>query len=149
MIELVRTSSDHRDFITLVGLLDKELAIRDGDDHAFYAQFNKLHNIKHCVVGYYDGNPCACGALRAMDDQQIEIKRMFVHTSYRNMGLATQILQSLELWAGELGYQKCVLETGINQPEAIALYYKNGYFRIPNYGQYMEVSNSLCFAKIL
>jgi len=47
----------------------------------------------------------------------------------------------------ELGYEKCILETGKKQPEAIALYKKNGYKLIPNYGQYAEVENSVCFEK--
>ena len=59
------------------------------------------------------------------------------------------VLSDLESWAKELGFVKCVLETGINQPEAIALYKKCGYSIIENYGQYKGVENSLCFEKIL
>jgi hypothetical protein len=55
----------------------------------------------------------------------------------------------LENWAGELSYAKCILETGKRQPEAIGLYKKNGYKLIPNYGQYAEAENSLCFEKEL
>ncbi len=58
-------------------------------------------------------------------------------------------MSELEVWATELSYEKCVLETGKRQQEAIALYTKNGYKRIPNYGQYTGVENSLCFEKIL
>jgi putative acetyltransferase len=59
------------------------------------------------------------------------------------------VLSELESWAAELGYPKCVLETGKRQPEAIALYEKQGYQRIPNYGQYIGVENSVCFEKVL
>ncbi len=52
-------------------------------------------------------------------------------------------------WASELGYTSCVLETGKRQPEAIALYTKNGYKIIPNYEQYEGVENSVCFRKII
>jgi putative acetyltransferase len=55
----------------------------------------------------------------------------------------------LEAWAAELSYEKCVLETGKKQVEAIGLYQKNGYQKIPNYGQYIGVENSLCFEKKL
>jgi len=55
----------------------------------------------------------------------------------------------LEHWAVELGYKKCVLETGKRQPDAIALYTKQGYESIPNYGQYMGMENSVCFEKEL
>jgi hypothetical protein len=59
------------------------------------------------------------------------------------------ILADLENWALELGFEKCILETGKMQPEAIALYGKNGYSKISNYGQYAVVENSLYFEKNL
>jgi putative acetyltransferase len=147
MTEIKRTSSDDPNFVSLVALLDADLAIRDGADHGFYSQFNKIDKIKHCVVGFDNHQPLVCGAIRAVDDESTEIKRMYVHPSARNKGFATLILKELEKWAGELGYKRCVLETGKKQPEAIALYEKNGYLLIPNYGQYVGVENSLCFAK--
>jgi GNAT superfamily N-acetyltransferase len=58
-------------------------------------------------------------------------------------------LKALENWAREMSYSRCVLETGIRQPDAIALYKKNSYTLIPNYGQYIGVENSLCFEKYL
>ncbi|RZL48076.1 MAG: GNAT family N-acetyltransferase, partial [Pedobacter sp.] len=64
-------------------------------------------------------------------------------------GVATTVLSALEQWAGELGYKKCVLETGIRQADAISLYQKCGYQSIPNYGQYIGVDNSVCFEKEL
>ena len=74
---------------------------------------------------------------------------MYVLTTQRGKGIASQLLQTLETWAKELGNTRCVLETGIRQPEAIALYEKNGYRRIPNYGQYKGIKNSVCFEKLL
>jgi putative acetyltransferase len=59
------------------------------------------------------------------------------------------VLKALEDWAKELGYHKCILETGKRQPDAIALYQKNGYSIMPNYGQYQGVTNSVCFEKQL
>ncbi len=58
-------------------------------------------------------------------------------------------LAELEKWAAELGYNKCVLETGKKQPEAIALYKRSGYKIIPNYGQYIGIENSVCFEKAI
>ena len=52
MINIIRTSSDNHDFIELVRLLDADLAIRDGDQHTFYDQFNKIDNIRYVVVAY-------------------------------------------------------------------------------------------------
>lgn len=149
MLQLIRTDSGHPDFISLVRLLDQDLAVRDGSDHAFYAQFNKIDMIKQAVVGYLDGQPVACGAIKPFSEKQTEVKRMFVHPDYRGRGLAGEVLQELERWAQELGYDACVLETGKKQPEAIALYKKSGYTITENYGQYIGVDNSVCMRKDL
>ena len=74
---------------------------------------------------------------------------MYTKQKNRGKGIATFVLKELENWAKELGYEKCILETGIKQPEAIRLYEKNGYELIPNYGQYAEVEDSRCFEKKL
>ncbi len=149
MIQLVRTNSQNPDFIELVKELDAELAIRDGDDHFFYAQFNKIDKIKFAIVAYEDGNPSACGAIKEYRSDTMEIKRMYVCPQSRGKGIATKILSELENWTAELSFLKCILETGKKQPEAIELYKKNNYQRIPNFGQYAEVENSLCFEKEL
>jgi GNAT superfamily N-acetyltransferase len=149
MINLRRTDSDDPDFKALVKLLDADLAIRDGADHGFYAQFNKIDKIRHVVVCYENGLPIGCGAIKAFDGEAMEVKRMYVSPDGRNKGIATRVLAELETWAFEMGYPKCVLETGKRQPEAIALYEKNGYRRTENYGQYVGVENSVCFAKVL
>ena len=74
---------------------------------------------------------------------------MYVPPALRGKGIASAVLAELEKWAKELNYKKCILETGKKQPEAIALYNKNGYCIIPNYGQYENVENSVCFEKNL
>jgi GNAT superfamily N-acetyltransferase len=147
MITLTRTNSDNPDFIALVKFLDADLAIRDGGDHAFYSQFNKIDKIKHAVVAYENGEPIACGAIKKYSPVSMEVKRMYTSPDARGKGIATTILKELELWVHELGYQSCILETGKKQPEAIELYRKNGYDIIPNYGQYAGIENSVCFEK--
>ena len=149
MIKILRTDSSSQDFIDLVKLLDRELEIRDGEEHTFYAQYNKIDKLKNVVVAFYNETAVGCGAIKEYDISTIEIKRMFVKDEYRNKGIATKILIELELWAGELGYNKCILETGFKQPEAIRLYTKNNYNVIPNYGQYAGMVNSVCMEKIL
>jgi GNAT superfamily N-acetyltransferase len=147
MLEIIRTSSDNADFIEMVVLLDKDLQIRDGEDHAFYAQFNKMTKVTHAIVAYIEGKPAGTGALREYSSEKAEIKRMFVKPEYRRQGIAAQILSEVEIWAKELNYSTCILETGKNQPEAIAMYQKAGYIIIPNYGQYQTVENSVCMKK--
>jgi len=149
MIHILRTDSGNPDFAALVKLLDADLAIRDGEEHEFYAQYNKTDNIRHCVIAFRHNVAVGCGALKPYSPHRMEIKRMYVLPSYRGQGIASQILAELEKWAAELSYGGCILETGIKQPEAISLYQKSGYHRIPNYGQYTGVQNSLCFEKIL
>lgn len=65
----------------------------------------------------------------------------------RNQGIASRILSELEEWAVATGATRFVLETGLRHPDAIALYTRNGYSRIPNFGQYAGVANSVCFEK--
>jgi putative acetyltransferase len=149
LIKLKRTTATDRDFITLVEDLDKELAITDGDDHAFYDQFNKLGAIKQAVILYEDTHPVSCGAIKHYEQETAEVKRMYTSIESRGRGFAGKVLAELESWAAELGYKKCILETGINQPEAIRLYNRMGYQRIPNYGQYVGVNKSFCFQKYL
>lgn len=147
MITLTRTDSGNLDFINLVRYLDAELAELDGEEHAFYAQLNKTHNLKHVIVAYENDKPIACGALREYSPTIMEIKRMYTLPENRGKGIATKILADLEAWASELSYHKCILETGRRQPDAIQLYKKNGYKIIPSYGKYVNMENSVCFEK--
>ncbi len=147
MINLIRTNSDNPDFTKLVALLDRDLAIRDGDDHAFYAQFNKTNHIRHVIVAYENDEAIGCGAFKDYETAVVEIKRMFVQPQHRGKGIAGLILTELENWAKELQNTSCVLETGKKQPEAIRLYQKSGYAIIPNYGQYAGIDNSVCMKK--
>ena len=148
-LRILRTDSSHPDFRTLVAALDKDLAIRDGEDHGFYAQYNGIDMIHHAVVAYIDDVAVSCGAFKPFEAGSVEIKRMYTLPEYRGQGIAAQVLAELERWAAEEGYRACVLETGRKQPEAIRLYEKCGYTLIPNYGQYAGVDNSVCFEKKL
>ena len=96
-MELNRTSSEDTDFIELVKLLDKDLQIRDGDEHAFYAQYNKIDSIKNVVVCYNENVALGCGAFKPYDDETVEIKRMFVQPKFRSKGIGKLILDELEL----------------------------------------------------
>src|SRR6218665_1445450 len=147
MYHCIRTNSTNQDFQALVSLLDEDLAIRDGGEHSFYQQFNGIVNLVHVVVCYVNNEPAGCGAFKPYDTALAEIKRMFVLPGLRGKGIASAVLQELEKWADETGFTGYILETGKKQPEAIALYKKNGYVVIPNYGQYTGVENSVCMKK--
>lgn len=149
MIVIERTNSTNPDFQKLVLELDADLKIRDGDEAPFFAQYNKIDAIKYVVLAYENDVPVGCGAIKEYSPAVMEVKRMYVPPENRGRGIASLVLKELELWAKELGYKKCILETGKKQPEAIRLYKKNNYLSIPNYGQYEHVELSVCFEKLL
>lgn len=148
MIQLLRTDSTNTDFQKLVKSLDAYLAERDGDDHAFYDQYNKTDTIKHVVVAYQDDIAVGCGAFKEYEPGTAEIKRMFVPEEHRGLGIASLVLSALENWASEEGFTKCILET-VADSGAVFLYTKSGYHIIPNYGQYAGIEKSACMEKLL
>lgn len=149
MIEFLKTDSLNESFQKLAALLDADLAIRDGDEHAFYAAYNNSISISNVMVCFVNKVPVACGAFRPFSEETTEIKRMFVLPEYRGNGYAKMILEQLESWAHESKFKYAILETGKKQPEAINLYEKAGYKKISNYGPYQNVTNSVCFKKQL
>lgn len=149
MIEIKRTSSSEIDFQHLVSELDGELSTRNGETNEFFAQYNKIDQIKNVIIATIDNKPVGCGAMKAYDSDTMEIKRMFVPIEMRGKGIAVHILKNLEKWAKEMNYSKCILETGNKMPEAIRLYEKSNYKIIPNYGQYNGIEDSICFEKHL
>ncbi|MEN5232791.1 GNAT family N-acetyltransferase [Sphingobacterium faecium] len=147
MYTLIRTNSDHEDFQKLVQQLDRDLVLKNGDKNDFFAQYNKLDLIRYVVVAYMDKQPVGCGAIKEYEESMMEIKRIFVPIENRGKGIASGILQELQQWAKELGYKKCILETGDQMVEAIGLYKKHAFIIIQNYGQYENITSSICFEK--
>lgn len=148
-LKIKKVDNSHEDFQLLVAELDKDLAVYDGNEHAFYDQYNKVTMIKYALVGYVDHAAMACGAIKEWDEKTMEVKRMFVRHDSRGRGFSKSILAALEEWARELNYERCILETGKRQVEAVGLYYAAQYKVMENYGQYVGVENSLCFEKML
>ncbi|MCY7362880.1 MAG: GNAT family N-acetyltransferase [Ignavibacteria bacterium] len=149
MIKLLRTDSGNPELSELIKLLDAVLRESDGDEHAFYSQYNKLENIQNFVIAYLNEIPAGCGAIKKNSYNTAEIKRMYVKPEFRGKGIAKNILKELEMWAYELNFSECILETGKKQSNALWLYKSAGYKVIPNYGQYAGVELSVCMKKIL
>jgi putative acetyltransferase len=101
------------------------------------------------LVGYLDGKPVACGAIRCIDAGVAEVKRMYVIPAARGRGFSRSILAALEDSARRLGIRRLVLETGPRQREALALYRRNGFVAIARFGEYAHSELSLCLAKDL
>jgi GNAT superfamily N-acetyltransferase len=95
------------------------------------------------------GTAIACGGLRRLDATSGEIKRMYVRPERRGSGAALAILDVLEASARAAGWTHLRLETGVQQPEAIAFYTRAGYRLIPNFGPYAGEATSLCFERSL
>nr|WP_284041124.1 GNAT family N-acetyltransferase [Polaribacter sp. Z022] len=148
-MKITRTNSENIDFIKLVKKLDAYLKITDGDEHDFYNQYNNIDVLKNVVVIYVNDVAVGCGAIKKFNESSMEVKRMFVSIENRGQGIAKKIVLELEVWAKELGYKSCVLETGKRQIEAVNFYHKCNYKVIPNYGQYKAMDNSICFEKQL
>ena len=106
-------------------------------------------------VLYHSGEPAACGGVQFFDgDGDLggaygELKRMYVRGRFRGRGFGKRLLEHLERLATNKGVTTMRLETGIYQPEAVGLYEKAGYYRIPPFGGYWEDPVSLCYEKRL
>ena len=149
MITIKRTTSDNEDFGNLVVQLDAYLRVLDGEDHAFYAQFNKSNLLKNAVICYENDTAVGIGAYKEFEPNVAEIKRMYTLPESRGKGIAKAILTELEAWAREENYTTSILETGFLQVDAIGLYQKLGYEITENFGQYSGVANSVCMKKLI
>ena len=102
------------------------------------------------LVVYRDGTPVGCGALRMLDPETGELKRMYVDPTQRGQGLGRRLVEALEAEARALGSRRLVLETGTRQLAALALYEATGFRPIPLYGEYcLSPDTSVCLGKQL
>lgn len=147
-MEYIVCTTAHQLFSDLIACLDAELAQRYGAAQAAYQPHNIIQHAE-AIVAIEGAEPAGCGCFRPYDENTVEIKRMYVKPEYRGKGVAHEVLARLETRAAEMGYQAAVLETGLGQPEAIRLYEKSGYLRIPGYGPYAQLPGSVCFRKSL
>ncbi|MFE0046012.1 GNAT family N-acetyltransferase [Streptomyces albireticuli] len=96
-----------------------------------------------------DGTAVGCGGLRDLGGGVGEVKRMYVAPGARGSGAAGRILRAMEDWARERGWTSLRMETGVRQPDAVRFYVRSGYARIPNFGPYEGVRDSMCFERSL
>jgi len=148
-ISIKRTNSSDKDFNELIAKLDHELWNELNEDQGTYDKYNKVPGLHTVVVLYVNQNAVACGCFKKFGDDTVEIKRMFVEKEWRGKGLSRLILNELEAWAVESGFQYAVLETSIHFKVARSLYQREGYEIIDNYGQYAGLEESVCMKKKL
>lgn len=129
--------------------LDADLDQRVGKEiqRSKYEKYNQLDKINKAIVVYENDVLVGAGSIRYYDEKDVELKRIYVSPAFRGQGIGTKLVSLLIEWAKELGYQRVVLETGEKLAESVALYKKLGFERIPNYGPYENMPESLCMAK--
>jgi putative acetyltransferase len=149
MITFIHTNFSNADFNKLIAELDHEIILRYPFLEGSTVPFNILNEEARVIVAYENTMPIACGAFRPVDATTIEIKRMYTIPSHRNQGIGKKILLELEKWARREEFGNAILETGINQPEAIAAYQKSGYVPMPNFAPYENIKESICMKKLL
>jgi GNAT superfamily N-acetyltransferase len=101
------------------------------------------------ALAWVGGRAVGCGAVRLIDDDIAELKRMYVLPESRRQGVAAAVLRFLEREAVDLGASRMVLETVTTPPDAIAVYRHAGYQHIPRFGPYVDSEISYCMAKSL
>ncbi|MFJ5214232.1 GNAT family N-acetyltransferase [Streptomyces sp. NPDC088354] len=156
-MQIRKTRYDHPDAVLLTAQVQQEYVERYGDPDAtpvdvghFDAPYGRF------LLGYLDGAAVATGGWRAQDaspdgfeDGDAELKRMYVVPQARGKGLARRMLAELERDAAAAGRTRMVLETGLMQPEAIALYTSSGYTPVAKFGHYRDSPLSVCLGKSL
>ena len=136
----------------LIAALDAELLATYPEDGATHFRLDPAEVVDGrgaFLVAYLEDDPCGCGAVRLLDGEAAEVKRMFVAPHARGAGVGKAILAALEAQARALGASRVVLETGLRQHAALTLYRRAGFIEIPAYGEYVGSPLSICFAKTL
>jgi putative acetyltransferase len=147
-MHLERTTWDDIRFNELTSLLDQELTGNYGDLQNQYIKKNIIKSNSYVVLCIKNEKAIACGCIRDLDDNEtVELKRMFTIKEERGQSIGKCKVAELEKWAFELHYKRMILETGIKQNSAIAMYKRIGFQIIENYGEYKGNSNSICMVK--
>lgn len=150
-MEIVFTDGNDKRFVDLCRELDDYLNdIVDGETpREQYNQYNTLENIHDVILIIENGKAVACGSFKEYEPGIAEIKRVFTKEGFRNRGYGKTILCAIEKRALNKGYKKLILETGLLLKEAHKMYLAFGFHVIKNYGQYINMSESVCMEKEL
>lgn len=148
-ITIKRTEASDPDFPLLVAQLTLEIRDLYGDQQVVYDKYNEISHLETVVIGYVNDEPAGCGCFQKANYKVAEIKRVYVKPSERKLGIATAIINELEVWAKEEGYTEVITETANKLDESISFLKHRGYYSIPSYGPYVGMETSVCFGKKL
>jgi putative acetyltransferase len=143
---------DSPDAMHLIAHLNAELSGRYPEPGATHFRLDSAEVISGrgaFLVARLRGVPIGCGAIRIVEAGTVEVKRMYVDPEARGGGVGRRVLAALEERAQRLGATRALLETGVRQPEALALYERCGYRRVEAFGEYRDSPLSVCMAKEL
>ncbi|HEX3385659.1 MAG TPA: GNAT family N-acetyltransferase [Mucilaginibacter sp.] len=146
-ITIKRTEANDPDFPYLVTQPTLELRELYGDQKVVYDNYNEISQLETVVIGYVNDVPVGCGCFQKANYKIAEIKRVFVKPSERRTGIGSAIMDELEIWAKEEGYNEVVTETAKKLDESISFLKNRGYHSVPKYGPYVDMENSVCFGK--
>lgn len=146
-MKIIEANPNSFDAINLMEELSKSLEIITGDSGKNSFNPNDACMPRSLFVVAYsdDGEPIGCGAIRPINEEVAEVKRMFART--KAVGVGSEILKYLENNAKKLGYSALWLETRLVNKRAVAFYEKRGYHNISNYGKYINRPEAVCFEK--
>jgi putative acetyltransferase len=152
-VDIRRSTLASVDAVRLIAALNAELQAafpEPGANHFSLTNAQVATGDGAFVIAYIEDEAVGCGAVRRLDEQTAELKRMYVVPSLRGHGIGRAIVEALEREATMLGSKKVVLETGTRLAQAIKLYAGMGYAPIPLFGEYLSSPDtSLCFGKSL
>lgn len=145
------TNGGDKDFIQLCHSLDEFLneLVGGEEKRAQYIPYNALNDIHDVIVVYDQDIPIGCASFKSYDTACAEVKRVFIRAEYRGKGISYKLMEQLEKLARLQGYTRFVLESGEPLAAAMHLYRSIGFKTIANYGQYKDMSESVCMEKIL
>ncbi|WP_337967414.1 GNAT family N-acetyltransferase [uncultured Flavobacterium sp.] len=146
-IEVVKTTSENPDFVTLIKIFDTFLWERYPELKKDYWGNNLIEFNDNVVLIYLEGKLVASGCFKKYNENTVELKRMFVLPEARGLGLAQKVIKELEIEAKKQGFKTMILETLYKQIEAIGLYQKLGFEIVENYEPYIGLKNSVCMRK--
>ena len=147
---IVAERPDSADAMALIAELEAVLAPQYAPEsrHGFSVEKLLRQGVAFFVIRV-DGAAAGCGGILMVGNDYGEVKRMFVRPQFRGLGLAQLMLDHLAAYCQQRGANVLRLETGIYQTEAIRLYERYGFVRIPPFGDYFEDPVSLCYEKRL
>jgi putative acetyltransferase len=147
---ITREAPDSPDAVALITELDEVLSPLYPSESRHGLSVARLINegVPFFVVRS-DGLAAGCGGIKLVGTEYGELKRMYVRPQFRGRGLAKQLVEHLADFARASGVTLLRLETGVHQAEAIGLYERMGFYRIPPFGPYWDDPVSLCYEKRL